>query len=311
MNGILVIDKPPGKTSHCVVKEVQRLLDVKKAGHTGTLDPLATGVLPVCLDEATKLVQFLALDDKAYKATMLLGVTTDTFDIDGKIITRCEPKVDKSTIEEALKNFIGRIQQVPPRYSGIKFQGKPLYKWARKGIAIEPMPRVVEIYNITTEHVSLPYVTVRISCSKGTYIRSICSDLGEILGCGACLAELRRTRSGIFSEEKVLSLEDASGEGKWKLIENRLIPMVDTLPNFPAIETENMLAEKIREGYQPTVDTIKNYHIPFFAAGDMIKFISNNRRLLAIGRMLYASDQMDEMDGKKQAIKIIRVFNQQ
>jgi tRNA pseudouridine55 synthase len=311
MNGIIIIDKPPGKTSHYVAREVQKLLDVKKAGHTGTLDPMATGVLPVCLDEATKLVQFLASNDKDYKATMLLGVRTDTFDIEGKIIKRCEPNVDIDTIERAFKNFIGRIQQVPPRYSGIKFQGKPLYKWARKGITIEPMPRVVEVYNIITEQVSLPYVTFRISCSKGTYIRSICSDIGEVLGCGACLAELRRTRSGIFPEEAAFILEDASGEEKRKLMENRIISMVDTLPSFPAIEIENTLAEKIREGYQPIVDIIKNYHIPFFAAGDMIKFTSHNRQLIAIGRALYASDQINETNGKKQAMKVLRVFNWQ
>jgi tRNA pseudouridine55 synthase len=310
MNGIIVIDKPVGKTSHYVVTQVKKLLNVKKAGHTGTLDPLATGVLPVCLGEATKLVQFLASDDKDYKATMLLGVKTDTFDIEGRIISQGEPNLDKEAIEKALKNLIGKIQQTPPRYSGIKFQGKPFYKWARKGFAMEPMPRIVEIYNITMEQISLPYVTFRISCSKGTYIRSICSDIGEVLGCGGCLAELRRTKSGLFPEEKALSLENAQKEKNHKLLEKWIISMVDILPNVPAIEIEPLLAEKIREGCQPTVDIIKNHYVPSFAAGGMVRFISYNTQLIAIGKALYDSDDItNATDGKRQAIKISRVFN--
>ena len=148
MNGVIVIDKPSGPTSRDVVEEVKRTLGIRKAGHTGTLDPLATGVLPVCINEATKLVQFLALDDKEYRATLLLGVRTDTLDTEGRVIFREEPRVTREQVEEALMGLTGRREQAPPRYSAVKFRGRPLYDWARRGIDVEA-PREVEVCNRT------------------------------------------------------------------------------------------------------------------------------------------------------------------
>jgi len=301
MNGIIVVDKPSGKTSHDVVQEVKKTLGVKKAGHTGTLDPLATGILPVCINEATKLGPFFSLDTKEYRATMLLGVKTDTQDIEGNVNASDEPRVSLNDIEHTLHGFIGKIEQIPPRYSAVKFRGKPLYKWAREGIPVDLQPRMVEIFSIDVEEVALPYVTYKVSCSKGTYVRSLCSDAGDILGCGACLAGLRRIRCGVFFEEDAVSLEEINPD--------RVISMVDALPELPVIDVDYPLAEKLGDGYQPVVEMFRFCHIPFVSVGDMVKLIDERRRLVAIARMLYSSDQLAAFDGKRQAMKILRVFN--
>jgi len=308
MNGIIVIDKPTGKTSYDVVEDVKKALSVRKAGHTGTLDPMATGVLPVCINEATKLVQFLSMDTKDYRATMLLGVKTDTQDIEGKIIARDEPYVGLDDIDNVFNRFIGQIEQVPPRYSAIKFKGKSLHKWMRKGIVVDPPPRIVEIYNIGIDELKLPYVTFSISCSKGTYVRSLCSDIGDILGCGACLASLRRTRSGIFSEASAVTLASID-ETKGKSLPEYIISLVDALPDLSVIYINDLFAKKLRGGHQPTAETFNTYHIPSLAAGDMIKFIDENNNLVSIAKLLYSSDQIKSLDGMKQVVKILRIFN--
>ncbi len=306
MNGIIVIDKPSGKTSHDVVEEVKKALNVKKAGHTGTLDSLATGVLPVCINEATKLVQFFVSDTKDYRATMLLGIRTDTQDIEGKVIARNGSSVHCSDIENAMYRLVGKITQVPPRYSAIKFRGKALYKWTRKGISIDPPPRTVNVYKILIDEVKLPYVTFSVSCSKGTYVRTLCSDIGEMLGCGACLAGLRRTRSGRFTESAAVSLECPD---KGKMLPEHLIPLVDALPDVPAIYADRALAKKLREGYQPTAETFRNYHIPSLAAGDMVKLIDSDDNLVSIAKMLYASGELNSLDDRRNVVKILRIFN--
>jgi len=309
MNGVLVIDKPAGRTSFDVVNEVKRLTGARKAGHTGTLDPLATGVLPVCINEATKLVSFLVEDSKDYRATMLLGVRTDTEDIDGSVIARVDPEVSSEDVEETLRSFLGRIRQNPPRYSALKYQGRPLYKWARMGIVIDPSPRTVEIKSLEVESIALPYVTFHVSCSKGTYIRSLCADAGDRLGCGACLAALRRTRSGGFTEASALAIGvGQSAIGREELLA-RIIPMADALPEVPAISVDASLAGKLRDGYQPVVTVLRGYHVPFLAAGDMISFVDGGRHLIATARMLYSTEQMGALEGGRQVVKILRVFN--
>lgn len=306
MNGIVVIDKPSGITSHDVVEDVKKTLAVKKAGHTGTLDPMATGVLPVCINEATKLVQFFLMDTKDYKVTMLLGVKTDTYDIEGEIIARNDFHVSHNDIENVMSRFVGKIEQVPPRYSAIKYRGKSLYKWTRMGITISPPPRIVEIYAIMIDEVTLPYVKFSMSCSKGTYVRSLCSDIGEILGCGACLASLRRTRSGIFFEASAVSLDRPD---KGEVLPQHIIPMADALPDIPAIHIDHVFAKKLRDGYQPSAESLIQYHIPSLAAGDMIKFNDGDNNLVSIAKMLYAFDQIKSLDDKRQAVKVLRVFH--
>jgi len=308
MNGVIVIDKPAGKTSRKVVDDVRKSLRVRKAGHTGTLDPMATGVLPVCLGEATKLVQFLSTDTKDYKATMLLGVQTDTQDIEGAVIARDNPDVGHKDIEEVFCRFVGEIEQAPPRYSAIKYRGRSLHRWARQGIAVDPPQRLIEIYDIKIDEVILPYITFSVSCSKGTYVRSLCSDIGQRLGCGACLAKLRRTRSGIFSEASAVSLDELDGNTGGNPA-GRVIPLIDALPQIPAIHIDHTYARKLKDGYQPVAEALKIYHIPSLARGDMVKFIDEDNNLISIARMLCTSEQVAAAEGQRQAAKTIRIFN--
>lgn len=309
MNGVIVIDKASGPTSRDVVEEVRRALEIRKAGHTGTLDPLATGVLPVCLGEATKLVQFLALDSKEYRATLRLGVRTDTLDTEGNIIGRQEPRVTREQVEAVLGGLRGRRQQFPPRYSAVKVRGKPLYDWARRGIDVEAPAREVEVYDIRIEEISLPEVTFTVSCSKGTYIRSLCAEAGEALGCGGCMSALRRTRSGSFSADAAVALTGLTGEEKRKRLEAHLMPMTELLPALAVIEVDPPLAERLRNGYQPDGEVLSRYHIPFLVVGDVIKFTLHDKHLVAVARMLCATDELDSREGKRQAVQILRVLN--
>ncbi len=309
MNGVVIIDKPAGKTSHDIVSQVKKILGAKKAGHTGTLDPMATGVLPVCLNEATKLAGFLADEGKEYLATMLLGVKTDTMDTEGKIISRSDQKVSADEIRAAMTRMVGKIQQVPPAYSAVKYCGEPLYKWARKGIVVESAPREVEIQHIAIEDISFPRVIFRVACSKGTYIRALCADVGEMLGCGACLCELRRLRSGLFSEDMAVSLDNPLVADKKVALTAKLLPMSKLLPCMKTVEVKDTFAERLRDGFQPSVEAMKSYVLPFLEAGDMIKFTNCNGSLVALAEMIASVGSFPEMDEKSQAARIVRVFN--
>ena len=309
MDGIVIIDKPAGKTSHDVVSEVKKIMGAKKAGHTGTLDPMATGVLPICLNEATKLAQFLTGENKEYLATMLLGVKTDTLDTEGEITGRSDKFVSEEEIRAALAKMVGKIQQVPPAYSAIKHHGQPLYKYARKGIFLETAAREIEIYSIFIEDISFPRVTFRIACSKGTYIRSICSDVGEMLGCGACLCGLRRLRSGLFSTDMAVSLENYERKEKKCELLAKMLPLTKSLQLLTGIEVEEEFANKLRDGMQPSVGAMQLHVLPFLEAGDMIKFVSQGGALIAVAEMLAAVSNFSELNGNYQAAKIVRVFN--
>ena len=285
MDGVIVIDKPAGKTSHDVVSEVKKILGVKKAGHTGTLDPMVTGVLPVCLNEATKLARLLTGANKEYLATMLLGVKTDTLDIEGKIISQSDNFVSTEEIRAVMLQMIGEIKQIPPAYSAVKYCGKPLYKYARSGVFLDMKPRDVTIYSIVIEDISFPRVTFRVVCSKGTYIRTLCSDIGDMLGVGACLYSLRRLKSGIFLEEMAVCLSDyVSNDNKNKLSE-KILPMTELLPLLCSIELEDDSAVKLRNGWQPSVEMMKAHDLPLLKAGDMVKFISRGYLLGCCGNV--------------------------
>ncbi|MGD0275192.1 MAG: tRNA pseudouridine(55) synthase TruB, partial [Syntrophales bacterium] len=281
---MVILDKPAGRTSHDVVAEVKRVIGARKAGHTGTLDPLATGVLPVCLNEATKLAAFLGDDTKTYMATMRLGITTDTLDREGKVIEKCEHCTDKELIRETLRQFEGAIQQTPPRYSAVKYQGKALYEWARQGNPVDVSPKTVHIYYIEVNDISLPDVTFTAHCSKGTYIRALCADAGEKLGCGACLIALRRIRSGLFDESAAIRLDSITPMNRRDTLLSRVIPMADVLAGATTVEVEENLAARIRSGYQPGNEMLVPGDKPFLATGDMIKFIHHGS-LVAVARI--------------------------
>lgn len=207
-DGVLLVDKPTGMTSHDVVDRVRRHFGFKKVGHCGTLDPAATGLLILVLERATKLQDRFMSDDKAYEGTMLLGISTDSQDADGEIIAeKPVPHLTEDDIEQAFAKFRGDLQQVPPMVSAVKHQGTPLYKLARKGKVVEREPRLIHIFDLRVLGVELPRVKFRAACTKGTYVRTLCSDIGDVLGCGAHLLELRRTRSGGFDVKDAHSLE--------------------------------------------------------------------------------------------------------
>lgn len=211
LNGILIINKPPGMTSHDVVQVLRKILGVRKIGHTGTLDPSATGVLILCIGEATKIAQFLQGLPKEYLAEMIFGITTDTEDSQGKILSRVKCDISREAVEKVLENFRGTIEQIPPMVSAIKVGGRPLYKLARQGKTIERKPRKVKIYQLELlkfEPALNPKASLRIVCSKGTYIRTLYADIGKKLGCGAHLSQLIRTRVGDFSLEQSHTLSE-------------------------------------------------------------------------------------------------------
>lgn len=209
INGILNVNKPEGKTSFSVVAWLRHLSGEKHVGHAGTLDPIATGVLPICLGQATRVVQFLTDGNKTYIAQIELGMATDTFDREGKITQREDPSsITITQIETALNSFQGTIQQSPPRYSALKYQGRRHYELARAGIQVEIKPRKVKIISIELIDCELPLVTIKVACSKGTYIRSLAHDLGQYVGCGAYLKNLTRTQCGPFFIEDALPLPE-------------------------------------------------------------------------------------------------------
>jgi tRNA pseudouridine55 synthase len=223
-DGILIIDKPSGLTSHDVVKRVRRAAKIRQVGHAGTLDPMATGVLVVCLGQATRISEYLLGHDKAYRATIRLGIETNTYDADGEIVATHEVHVDRAEVEQALAQFVGAIQQIPPMYSAIKRDGQKLYDLARQGIEIERAARSVSVHSIELRDYAAPDAAVDVRCSAGTYIRSIAHDLGEALGTGGHLIDLRRTAAGPFSIDQATPLkafEQAAQEGQWETLLHR------------------------------------------------------------------------------------------
>lgn len=207
-DGVLLVDKPARLTSHDVVDRIRRRFGFNKVGHCGTLDPAATGLLVIVLERATKLQDRLMADDKMYEGTMLLGVSTDSQDADGAVIAeKPVPPLDAAAIEEAFARFRGDLQQVPPMVSAIKHKGQPLYKLARKGKTVEREPRLIHIYDLRVLQLELPRIHLRVACTKGTYVRTLCSDIGDVLGCGAHLCGLRRIRSGHFDVKDAHTLD--------------------------------------------------------------------------------------------------------
>ncbi|MFC1931057.1 tRNA pseudouridine(55) synthase TruB [Chloroflexota bacterium] len=249
MDGILNINKPGGKTSFSVVAMVKRLSGERRVGHAGTLDPIATGVLPVCLGQGTRIVQFLLNATKTYRAQIELGVATDTYDASGKITHQGDPSgINKNQLELALAPFRGLIRQTPPMYSAVKYKGQRLYELARAGIRVEPKSRPVKIYSLDIIDWQPPVVTVEVECGKGTYIRSLAHDLGQSLGCGASLKSLIRLRYDPFDIKTAFSipqLEDAFRYGYWQ---HFLHPIDTVLLHWRAIVVNNTTENIIKKG---------------------------------------------------------------
>ena len=253
MNGIIIIDKPAGLTSARVVSIVKKTLNAKKVGHAGTLDPFAEGVLICCINQATKLAGFLLHGTKTYIAELKLGEETDTQDLTGTVISTSEPEnYTTETIQKIFKGFEGSFEQLPPIYSALKHKGVPLYKLARNGQPVQKPPRPVEIYGITILEIEMPLIRFEVSCSAGTYIRTLGADIGKMLGCGAHLNALKRTASSGFTLDQAVSLPALENLTPGNRLPAKVISMTDALPKMPAFTADPQLAKKIRHGQKIT-----------------------------------------------------------
>ncbi|RKH10690.1 tRNA pseudouridine(55) synthase TruB [Corallococcus sp. CA053C] len=248
MDGVLVIDKPLGPTSFDVVRQVRTLLKVKKAGHTGTLDPMATGVLPVCLGEATKVAGYITEGDKAYDAVVRLGIETDTQDAQGKPTAEAPvPPLTAQLLESALAPFRGTFEQVPPMYSAVKIAGKRLYELARAGEEVERASRTVTVHELVLRDFSADRLTLSVRCSKGFYVRTLAFDLGRALGCGAHLEALRRTASGPFTLARALPLGDLASLSR-DVVAGRLVSLGEALTELPSVRVNAEDARRVSHG---------------------------------------------------------------
>ncbi|MCB1774233.1 MAG: tRNA pseudouridine(55) synthase TruB [Gammaproteobacteria bacterium] len=255
VNGILLLDKPLGVSSNHALQRVKRLFDARKAGHTGSLDPLADGMLPICLGDATKLSAYLLDADKHYHFRVRLGVTTATGDTEGEVVqTRPVPDLDSSDIERVLADFTGEIDQLPPMYSALKHNGKRLYELAREGVEVEREPRRITIHALTLGEVALPEFELRVHCSKGTYVRTLAEDIGERLGCGAHVVGLRRTGVGPYTNFPMFTmeqLEQVAEKGQAEL-DRLLLPIDTALGEWPAVTVGADSAFYMKQG-QPVL----------------------------------------------------------
>lgn len=238
IHGVFLLDKPQGMSSNDIMQKVKRIFQANKAGHTGALDPLATGMLPICLGEATKFSQFLLDADKRYLVTAKLGERTDTSDAEGQIVETRDVNVETSEILTALEQFRGDILQVPTMFSALKHNGKPLYEYARQGITVEREARPITIFELNFIEYNAPYLTLEVHCSKGTYIRTLVDDLGEVLGCGAHVTMLRRTAVADYPTEKMLdwhALQSLAEQQDLALLDALLLPMDTAVVKLPAL----------------------------------------------------------------------------
>lgn len=310
MDGILVVDKPSGISSFGVVRQVKRWLRIKKVGHTGTLDPFASGVLPLVINEGTKTVPFLMDQHKEYEAVLKLGVETDTYDRTGRVTAAVDLdrfRLDEENIKRVMRGFIGRIEQVPPMFSAVKHRGKPLYKLARRGIVVKREPRVMEIMDIGVTRISLPLVVFKVVCSKGTYIRTLAHDIGRRLECGGHLYRLQRTRSGPFGLEDATPFRDVKSLAEEGVIEGRIIPLSRTLEELPELCVEGELLRRVRQGGQILVRDIRESPFPRTDRGAPVRVISSDGVLIAIARAEMGNG--GPIEEQAVAFRLLRVFH--
>ncbi len=280
MNGILVIDKSQGMTSFGVVRQVRRWCNVRRVGHAGTLDPLATGVLPVAVGWATRLVEYMMAGDKTYQATMKLGASTDTQDSEGQILEEKDWRhVDRAALDEVIADFVGTIEQLPPMYSALKKDGKPLYKLARQGIEVERQTRSMHIESLVIDEAALPFVTFTVRCTKGTYVRTLCHDIGQRLNCGAHMTALRRLSCGQFDVTASHTIEELQ-----ELIDQgRPLPLLspaEALADWPALTIAGEVLCRLQDGVAPGMADLD---VSGLVAGDLIRFLADET-LVSVAR---------------------------
>ena len=278
INGVLLLDKASGITSNKALQQVRYLFKAQKAGHTGSLDPLASGLLPICLGEATKFSQYLLNADKTYEVTGKLGEKTTTSDAEGEIVETAEVNVVEQDIQALIPEFSGEIEQVPSMYSALKHQGKPLYEYARAGITIEREARKISIYELELTHFEAPYFSMRVKCSKGTYIRNLVEDIGDRLGCGAHVTVLRRTGAGHFTADEMLSFEALETKSEdLSLLDELLKPMDILLEGYPEAHLESDMTDYFLHG-QPVF-------MPSLPLDEIIRVYDHSGRFLGVAKI--------------------------
>ncbi|UCH01096.1 MAG: tRNA pseudouridine(55) synthase TruB [Deltaproteobacteria bacterium] len=283
-DGIIIVDKESGPSSFRVVRRIKDLLRVKKAGHAGTLDPFATGVLVVLLNQATKLFPFLMSQDKVYKAALRLGIEKDTQDLTGRIVKEKDiGGLTREVIEHRKLQFLGRIKQAPPPYSAVHHHGRRAYELARGGLEVDLQERDVRVDYINILSVDLPTVWIEVGCSSGTYIRTLAADLGRSLGTGAHLTSLRRIKSGPFLVDNAFTLPQIAQHLSDDTVDEMIISLKDALKGMMEVEIPNTLARKIRNGYSPHRGELSWEDIPSFNPGDYLKVVMGEE-LVAILR---------------------------
>jgi len=300
MHGFLIIDKPAGLTSHDVVRRIRRKLGIRRVGHGGTLDPMATGLMPVAVGDATRLLEFFSDSDKGYLATMQLGATTDSQDADGQIMETADwSGIDHFMVKSAINAMVGPIEQVPPMFSALKRDGVPLYKLARKGIAVDRPPRPVLIRSIEMTDCSLPEVSFSVVCSKGTYVRTLAHDIGQQLGCGAHLTALRRFRHGPYDLSAAVTLSQFEAESPTGAAA-LMIPLIEILTDLPLGQLSVVAIERLMNGVPPQQDEV-TFTDPC-VEGDMVR-LTDGEKLLAVAT--FAPSRKEEKRGD---FELSRVF---
>lgn len=282
MNGFLIIDKPAGVTSFDIVRKVRRWCQTRRVGHAGTLDPMATGVLPVAIGKSTRLIEYLMADDKSYQAVMMLGAATDTQDVEGQVLEEKDwQEVTENSLQSIIGGFVGHQEQVPPMYSALKKDGQPLYKLARQGIEVERKARRIIIDSLVIDEIRLPFVTFTVTCSKGTYIRTLCHDIGQRLGCGAHMTALKRLRCGPFNladSQTLQALQVLSEKGH----PLPLLTPAEALLDWVAVSVDGPVLQRLYNGVAPHIAELKNADI---IAGARVKFL-NGADLVALAHYL-------------------------
>ena len=306
MDGVLVIDKPVGPTSHDVVAEIRTILRERKVGHTGTLDPAATGVLPLVIGRATKLARYLTGRDKAYRATIRLGVKTDTLDATGQTLAESAVLCSEADVRAAVTSFVGDVEQIPPMYSAKKMDGKKLYELARQGISVERTPKIVTLHNIEVVSVALPDVVIDVRCTAGTYVRVLAQDLGDALGCGGHLLQLRRTLAGPFDLSRALTLDAVREQPD--AARAAVLSLTEALVGLPQISVPSDIARLIRSGHQLTVADLRTLDVPRFDHDDVLTIAHDSGAVVAVVSATLASAELDCSRRDQKAFKTERVL---
>lgn len=292
ISGALVVDKPVGMTSHDVVQAIRNGTGLRRAGHTGTLDPRASGVLVILVGPAVRLSEYVSASDKRYQAIIRLGGSTDTFDSEGRVTLSKDPlNITEEQFNQALQTFVGEIEQTPPPYSAVKVQGRKAYEMARQGEEVDLTPRKITVHHLEVLEWAPPEVVIDVHCSSGTYVRSLANDLGEMLGCGAYLVGLRRTKSGRFSlrdSVPLRKLQEAFAAGNWY---QYLIPAAEALGDWPAVELNPDEVEGVRHGHR-----VKVVGEP---PQDKVRGVSTQGELVALMEMVVNEDGSREWQPRK------------